>query len=287
MLISGFTIIRNAQIMGYPIVPAIRSILPIVDEFIVGVGQSDDGTRALIESIGDPKIRIFDSFWDTSRQSGGVIMAEKTNEALAHCSGDWCFYLQADEVVHEEDLPKIVESCVAYRGDARVEGLLFKYLHFYGSYSVIATARNWYRQEVRIVKRSAGARSIGDAQSFRVGDRKARVKWSGGTIYHYGHVKPPQRLGEKYKLMYRWYHGDRRDREFDAFQIRQMYGLRRFRHSHPAVMRELVDAQDWVFEPKLDLRQWDGKDYKNFVSDVVEAVIRHRIDERKQFRLLK
>jgi hypothetical protein len=287
MLISGFTIIRNAEIMGYPVVPAIRSILPIVDEFIVGVGQSDDDTRALIESIGDPKVRIFDSYWDPSRQSGGVIMAEKTNEALAHCAGDWCFYLQADEVVHEEDLPKILESCLVHRDDPRVEALLFKYLHFYGSYSVIATARNWYRQEVRIVKRSARARSIGDAQSFRIGDRKARVKWSGGTIYHYGHVKPPQRLGEKYKLMHRWYHGNRYDREFDAFRFRQMYGLRRFRHTHPAVMRELVAAQDWTFEPKLDLRQWEGKDYKNFVSDVVEAVIRHRIDERKQFRLLK
>jgi hypothetical protein len=287
MLISGFTIIRNAEIMGYPVVPAIRSILPIVDEFIVGIGQSDDGTRALIESIGDAKLRIFDSYWDTTRQSGGMIMSETTNEALERCSGDWCFYLQADEVVHEEDLPKIVESCAAHRDHPHVEGLLFKYLHFYASYSVVATARNWYRQEVRIVKRAAGARSIGDAQSFRIGDRKPRVTWSGATIYHYGHVKPPQRLGEKYRLMSRWYHGNRRDHEFDNFQLRQMYGLRRFRHTHPAVMRELVAAQNWSFEPKLDLRQWEAKDYKNFASDVVEAVIRHRIDERKQFQLLK
>jgi hypothetical protein len=287
MLISGFTIIRNAEIMGYPVVPAIRSILPIVDEFVVGVGQSDDGTRALIESIDDPKLKIFDSHWDTTRRSGGVIMAEKTNEALDRCTGEWCFYLQADEVVHEEDHDRIVRSCHEHRDDPRVEGLLFRYVHFYGSYSVVATARNWYRQEVRIVRRSAGARSWADAQSFRIGGRKPWVRWSGGTIYHYGHVKPPQRLGEKYRIMDQWYHGDDDPGRYSDFELRHVYGLRRFRHTHPAVMRDLVAAQDWSFEPRFDPRQWEAKDYKNFVSDIVEAVIRHRIDERKQFRLLK
>jgi hypothetical protein len=287
MLISGFTIIRNAELMGYPVVAAIRSILPIVDEYIVGVGQSDDDTRALIESIGDPKLKIFDSHWDTTRQTGGIVLAEKTNEALALCSGDWCFYLQGDEVVHEDDLPKILRSCVEYRDDPRVEGLLFRYVHFYGSFSVVARARNWYRQEVRIVKRTAGARSIVDAQSFRIGNRKAWVKWSEGTIYHYGHVKPPQCMGQKHKLMNRWYHGHRFDHQFDGFQFRQIYGLARFQGTHPAVMRDLVAAQDWSFEPRLDVRQWNAKDYKNLLSDVIEAVIRHRIDERKQFVLLK
>jgi hypothetical protein len=110
MTISGVTVIRNARLMGYPVVQAIRSILPIVDEYVVGVGRSDDDTRGIIESIGDPKLRIFDSDWDRSVQRGGQILADKTNEALARCTGDWCFYLQADEVVHERDLPVIVRS---------------------------------------------------------------------------------------------------------------------------------------------------------------------------------
>jgi hypothetical protein len=286
MLISGFTVIRNARIMGYPVVPAIRSILPIVDEFIVGVGQSDDDTRALIESIGDSRIRIFDTFWDPARQTGGTILADKTNEAMAQCRGDWCFYVQADEVVHERDLPAIARSCADYREDRRVEGLLFRYIHFYGSYAVVATGRDWYRQEVRIVRRAANARSVSDAQSFLVGDRKPAVKWSGGTIYHYGHVKPPRLMGEKHKLMSRWFHGHAADHAFDNFQFRQLYGLRAYTGTHAAVMRELVAAQDWRFEPKLDLRQWRRKDYKAFLSDVLEAVVRRRIGERKKFRLL-
>jgi hypothetical protein len=286
MLLSGCTVVRNAEIMGYPVVAAIQSILPIVDEYVIGVGQSDDATRALIESIADPRVRIFDSHWDTSRQSGGHILAEKTNEALDRCTGDWCFYLQADEVVHEHDLETIRANCLEHRANRQIEALLFKYLHFYGSYSVLATSRSWYRQEVRIVRRESGARSVGDAQSFMVKGRKPQARWSGGTIYHYGHVKPPRKMGEKHKHMYRWYHGTRFDEAFDDFEFRQMYGLRRFTGSHPEVMREQVAAQDWSFEPRLDLRQWNRKDYKNVLSDVVEKVLGVRIGERRKFVLL-
>ena len=195
MLVSGFTVIRNAVIMGYPIVPSIKSILPLVDEFVIGVGQSDDQTRALVESINDPKIKIFDAFWDTQKTKGGLIWSEKTNEALDRCLGDWCFYLQADEVVNEQDLVAIQKSMQTYLNDDRVDGLLFRYVHFYGSYKVVATARNWYRNEVRIVKRKAQARSVGDAQGFKIGARKPFVRPSGGSIYHYGWVKPPRKNG--------------------------------------------------------------------------------------------
>src|ERR1035437_3167917 len=110
MQVSGFTVIRNAEIMGYPIVQSIKSILPLVDEFVVGIGQSDDLTKELVASINDPKIRTFDSFWDTKKTSGGLILSEKTNEALGQCRGDWCFYLQADEVVHEQDFDPIQKN---------------------------------------------------------------------------------------------------------------------------------------------------------------------------------
>lgn len=287
ILISGFTVIRNARMMGYPIVQSIRSILPIVDEYVVGIGQSDDDTRTLVESIGDPKIRIFDSYWDTTNQKGGYILAEKTNEALDHCRGEWCFYLQADEVVHEDDLPRIRATCERYRDETRVEGLLMKYVHFYGSYSVIGTARNWYRQEVRIVRRSAHARSVGDAQSFLIGARKVAVKWSGGTVLHYGHVKPPQQMAQKHVMMSRWYHGNRRDDAYRNFQYKQMYGLRPFIGTHPAVMRELVAAQDWRFEPRWSVRRLTRKEIVLVVSDMLEWVLGYRFGERKKFHLLK
>jgi hypothetical protein len=287
MRVSGFSIIRNAQLMGYPIVPSIKSILPIVDEFVIGVGQSDDQTKELILSIGDPKIKIFDSFWDTSKTKGGLILSEKTNEALARCENDWCFYLQADEVVHERDLPVIYKAMETYEKNPEVQGLLFKYIHFYGSYSVIATARNWYRHEIRIVKKSSGIQSVSDAQGFRVHGEKARVKMSGGYVYHYGWVKPPHLMGQKSKLLNRWWHGNKRDNEFDNFQFANDYGLRNYTASHPAVMRELVAAQDWKFEPRRRWTDWNLKDLNFWASDMFEKVFRHRIGEYKPYRLLK
>jgi hypothetical protein len=286
-LISGFTVVRDARRLDYPIVESIRSILPIVDEFVVGVGVGEDGTRELIESIGDPKLRIFDSHWDMSRASGGRILSEKTNEALEQCRGIWCFYLQADEIIHEDDLAAIREACERYRDDARVEGLLFRYIHFYGGYDVISTSRGAYRNEVRIVRRSANPHSVGDAQSFLIeGERKAWVRESGATVYHYGWVKPPDGIRLKHENQVELYES-RKYAPPPQSEARQMYGLRIFRGSHPAVMRDRVASQDWTFRPRLDLRQWNKRDYRFFLSDLQEKIIPYRFGERKKYRLLR
>jgi len=288
ILISGFTVIRNAVLMGYPVVEAIRSILPIVDEYIVAVGAGDDTTRELIASIDSAKIRIVDTVWDRSRNTGGHMLAEKTNEALAMCRGTWCFYLQADELVHERDLPVIRKACEQLRDDARVEALLFRYTHFYGSFSIIATAHNWYRNEVRIVRNGIGARSIGDAQSFVIADHKPRVVRSGATILHYGWAKRPERMGRKMARFHYWYFGLAEEKTDDAaFTFRQMYGLRPFTGSHPASMRDLVAAQDWEFTPQFTPADWTPKDWKNVLSRGAELLTGRRWGERKKYRLIR
>ena len=288
ILISGFTVIRNAVLMGYPVVEAIRSILPIVDEYIVAVGAGDDSTRDLIASIDNPKIRVVDTVWDRTRNTGGHMLAEKTNEALAMCRGTWCFYLQADELVHERDLPVIRLACEQLRDDARVEALLFRYIHFYGSFSIIATAHNWYRNEVRIVRNRIGARSIGDAQSFMIADHKARVVRSGATILHYGWAKRPERMGRKMARFHYWYHGAREEKTEDAnFVFRQMYGLQPFIGSHPAIMRALVAAQDWEFVPQFKPTDWTPKDWKNVLGRGAELLTGRRWGERKKYRLIQ
>lgn len=286
MKISGFTVIRNGVLMGYPVVESIRSLLPLVDEFVVGVGQSDDNTRAVIEGIGDPKIRIFDSHWDTKKTKGGLILSEKTNEALARCSHDWCFYLQADEVVHEADLPTIHRAIEAADKDPQVQGLLFQYVHFYGSYSVVAGSRRWYRNEVRVVRKSSGIQSHNDAQGFRINGAKPLVRKAGARIFHYGWVKPPKKMGEKSALLSRWWHGSKMDRDFDDFQYDRQYGLRPFQGSHPRVMADLVAAQDWTFDFTRRLSDWTLKDVNLAASDAFEKAFGHRIGEYKPYRLL-
>ena len=111
MKVTGFTIIRNAVKYDYPVVESIRSILPICDEFIVAVGESEDETRELVASIAPDKIKIIDTKWDLSLRTGGRVLADETNKALEAISPDtdWAFYIQADEVMHEQWLPHLVE----------------------------------------------------------------------------------------------------------------------------------------------------------------------------------
>ena len=151
MKISGFTIIRNAIENDYPITEAIRSILPVVDEMIVLIGDSEDATETLIKNINDPKIKIHHSTWDMSLRKGGVVLAVETDKAfqLIDSASDWAFYIQGDDVVHEKYLPAIKDACEKYKDDKSVEGLLFKYLHFYGTFDYIGDSRRWYNREIR------------------------------------------------------------------------------------------------------------------------------------------
>ena len=169
MFISGFTIIKNAIINDYPIVEAISSILPVVNEMIVLVGDCDDETLQLIGSINSNKIKIHHSVWDNTLRVGGVVLAVETNKAfkLINPKADWAFYIQADEAVHEQYLPTIKRAMEKYVDDKRVEGLLFNYLHFYGTYDYVGDSRKWYSKEIRIIKNDAAISSYRDAQGFR------------------------------------------------------------------------------------------------------------------------
>ena len=201
MKISGFSFVRDALRLDYPIVEAITSILPICDEFFVAVGKSTDGTLEAIRAIGDEKIKVIETVWDPRYFVHGAINALQTNVALSHCTGDWCFYLQADEVVHEKYLPVIREAMARYLPHPQVEGLLFDYLHFWGSYETYQKAHGWYRHEVRVIRNGLGITSWKSAQGFRQKGEKLRVMHSGGTIYHYGWVRHPRLMKSKQKAL--------------------------------------------------------------------------------------
>jgi hypothetical protein len=278
MKVSGFSIIRNGMRFGYPFVESIRSILPLVDEFVLAVGKSDDGTlqraRSLSEEI--PKLRIIETEWDENLLHGGLVMSQQTNLALDECVGDWCFYLQGDEVIHEQDHDSIAEAMRRYLPQRRVEGLSFRYRHFYGSYGLVNPLP--YRRQVRIVRRGVGVRSVGDACGFRVDGRKLRTKSTDALVYHYGWVRSPAAQQEKTNNFIRLYHGETikpqpvatsDDPSETAFQYKAGACLP-FEGTHPEVLREVVAAQDWP-EPEYryvpwwrNTRWWDGMLQKNF-----------------------
>ena len=186
MKVTGFSFVRNALKFDYPIVEAITSILPLCDEFIVAVGKSEDDTLQLIKSIDSSKIKIIETVWDDSLREGGRVLAVETDKAFAAISPDtdWAFYIQGDEVIHEKYHQVIIEELKKWKDDSRVEGLLLKYLHFYGSYNYVGDSRRWYSREIRILKYNKNIRSFRDAQGFRMIDKKIKVKPIDAYIYH-------------------------------------------------------------------------------------------------------
>lgn len=250
--ISGFAMVRNADKYYFPIKESIESILPIVDEFIVALGNCDrdDRTEEIIKSIGSDKIKIFHRTWDESLFIDGLIFQVETNFALSQCTGDWCFYLQADEVVHEKDLVTIQEMCQKYIDKPEVEGFLFKYKHFWGDYDHILNFHSWYKNEIRIIRNNINISSYKDAQSFRLNKRKLNVKKINAEIYHYGWVRPPQLMIKKKKEQNTMHHGventeQTNEKDEPLFDYGALGNIPLYNGSHPSVMQERINSISW------------------------------------------
>lgn len=253
MKVTGFTIVRNAVKFDYPIVESVKSILPICDEFIILIGKSEDETLSLIKSINDKKIKIFESIWDDSLRKDGMVLSVETNKAkeLISPDTDWCFYLQADEVVHEKYLDTIFFSMEKYLKENFVEGLLFNYEHFYGNYQYIADSRKWYRREIRIIRNDNEIKSWGDAQGFRKNGQKLKVKLIDAYIYHYGWVKNPYFQMEKNKNFQKLWHDDDKIIQIlgsnDIYDYSKIDSLKIFEGTHPIVMMDRINNMNWNF----------------------------------------
>lgn len=270
MFISGFTIARNAIRYDYPVVESIRSILPLVDEMVVAVGNSCDDTRALISGIASPKIRIIDTVWDDALRAGGKVLAQQTNLAMDACQGDWCVYLQADEVIHENDLDKISGCMTKYHHRDSIDGLSFRYHHFRADYAIRDPLP--YRRQTRIVRSGVGLRSVGDACGFAIPGRKLQTASTGAWVYHYGYVKPPQNMAAKMDYFLSLYDGRqvKPGSELAAEEFAwSLATCERFSGSHPSVMSERIANKDWE-TPQVELKSrwrnpafWKGLTHKN------------------------
>lgn len=284
-MLSGFTIVRNAVKLDYPVVPAIRSILSICDEVIVNVGRSEDGTRELIAAIGDPRIRIIDGVWDVSQ--GSVVLAEETNRAMRACRGTWGVYVQADEVLHETGAAILKERVREWDADQRVEGLLVDYFHFYGDFNTLATNRHFYRREVRCVRLDRDIRSFQDAQGFRVGPERRRVqaRLTGARMFHYGWARAPHSLQRKLAATKELF-----PQAVARVQWQEQRGglewtplLRRFMGSHPRPAVEWIAARRRVPGDPVVPRRLTLHDLRYYLSDWIERLTGARVFEYRNY----
>lgn len=299
MKISGFTYIRNGFIYGYPFVESIRSLLPLCDEVIVAVGDSTDHTRETIQDICPEKIKIVDTVWDDNLREGGKIFAVQANIALDHISGDWGIHLQADEVIHEKDYELITCALARYYTDPQVEGGVFNFLNFYGSYDHIATSRNWHRREVRIVRNIKNIRSYRDSQGFRyyspcefnkgnLRGRPLKTFLLDAEIFHYSYVRPPELMQKKTRQFHSYWHDDKwisENVQGDAFDYKLMVdNIIGFSGTHPVQMKELTVKQDWDVTFNKNKRRYNLKD--SFLN-LIEKWTGWRIGEYKNYRIIR
>jgi len=289
MFISGFTIIRNAVLNDYPVVESIKSILPVVDEMIVLVGDSQDETENLIRSIGSDKIQIHHSNWDMSLRSGGRVLAVETDKAkaLINPRADWAFYIQADEVIHEQYHAAILQGCNDHLNNPQVEGLLFHYLHFYGTYDYIGDSRKWYHKEVRIIRNHPLIQAYKDAQGFRKGTEKIRVKAIPAFVYHYGWVKSPEQMMQKQKNVSPYWLGDADMQKIlmnpEKWDFEDFDSLEKFTGTHPAVMLDRIQRKNWQVELDISQKKFS---FKNRVLYYFEKLTGIRPFDFKNYRIV-
>lgn len=285
MKVSGFTFLRNAVINGYPFEESIRSVLPIVDEFICVIGAGYDNTRDRVLAIADSKIRIIDSHWNENMQDRGFVYGQQKMIAQFNCSGDWAFYLEGDEVLHELEVMGILETMERYVHDPRVEALYFDFLHFYGTPNQVGIAG--YRRAPRIIRNTI--RSVApDGLFWTVMDknkigRYPRAKHAGAKIYHYGHCRNVSKMAEKLKQVGRYWSREHNDfKDYGAIDICE---LRSFNGSHPAIMTDWIEMEaetEFSQDPEYRIT---ARDRRNRIRFWIEDILGIEIS-KKHFKPL-
>ncbi|WP_119329022.1 glycosyltransferase family 2 protein [Cysteiniphilum halobium] len=206
MKLSGFTFLRNAEELCFPYIQSIQSILPICDEFVIALGQSQDNSPEILHQLvkEHPKIKIIETVWNEHMQVKGYTYAQQKMIAQFACTGDWLFYLEGDEIVHENDLEAIKEALYRYKDDQEVEALAFHYYHFYGNTNTYLSSPTWYRYAPRIIKASVRSYApdglywlvLDPKNSNRIA-RYPKAKLLDNYIYHYGWVRPEAAMSKK------------------------------------------------------------------------------------------
>lgn len=285
--VSGFTLVRNATLLDFPLEASIASVLPAVDEMIVNVGSSEDDTRERVEAIGDPRIRIIDATWDPSL--GPAMLSHETARAMAACRHPWGIYIQADEVLEDNGAARLRERIARHDGDGVVEGILVRYLHHYGGFDQVAVNRRWYRAEVRAVRLDPAARvhSFRDAQGFRVGadHRRIRAVESGVTMHHYGWARPAWALRAKRAADNEIYHW-RGKMDQDRPLLPWFPGITPFAGVHPTPVREWIAARA-TDEELVGTPGFSREHLRLRLSNLVERVTGWRPFEYRNYTLVR
>ncbi|MDX1459692.1 MAG: glycosyltransferase family 2 protein [Xanthomonadales bacterium] len=272
MKISGFTIIRDGVRLGYPFVESIRSVLPLCNEFFVAVGEGTDETLDVLRTIDDPRLHLVQTRWNERSTQHGFVIAQQKMLAQYHCTGDWAFYLEVDEVIHERDLEPLRAAMAQYLPRRDIEALVFDYHHFYGDCHHVNVSPAAYRRAARIIRNDIRSMALDGLYWSVIRDRtwygkrnKRRLRYPRAAalnipIYHYGNARRAAALAEKAETGRRYWGG--------KLVFHERYGdidpraIRAFEGAHPAVMKDWIERhanQSFRFNPDHKLTRRERK----------------------------
>ncbi len=294
-MISGFSIIKNGESLGYPWKESLLSLAPLVDEIVLAHGDSTDSTAAAIEDLKKSlpcPLRVIDSPWDAQNTKKGLELSRQSNIALSHCKHDTCFYIQADELVHEAEYERIKTDIRRFEADDAVDALAFQWIHFFGNFQTVVHSKRWYRREIRVVKKRRQLQSYGDAQGFRIFQNetwsKPNAALSQAHILHYGWVRPPQVMAKKSEALDKLWHGNARDGKHSEENVYPVqFGLQKYSGTHPSLMnKRITELGD--FDPFQDKAAPRHKEYwKLYFTHLIESATGWRPGEYSNYKSIK
>ena len=262
MKVSAFTFIKNGGILGYPFIQSIKSILPIVDEFVINVGSGEDNTLEVIQAINDPKIRIIQSCWNDNMKNRGYVYGQQKMVAQFNCTGDWAFYIEGDEIYHENDLDKIYMSMKESLSNPDIEALIFDFYHFYGNGNSYLDSPGWYRAEARIIKNSLRTYAPDGLFWLVLGSNKngryPKARHTGAKCYHYGWVRSEHQMNLKSEKVQKYWGGNAK--KIDYSKMDQSI-IREYKGTHPIIIQNWLpnDIELFTVDPSYKLTKKQKK----------------------------
>ncbi|HWA32621.1 MAG TPA: hypothetical protein VG737_00755, partial [Cyclobacteriaceae bacterium] len=175
------------------------------------------------------------------------------------------------------------------KDDHKVDGLLFNYQHFYGSYDYVGSSWSWYRREIRVIRKNDRIFSYRDAQGFRKSpNEKLRVKLIDAYIYHYGWVRDPRAMQRKQEAFSQLYHDDSwMETNFKAkaeeFDYSQIDALERFQGTHPQVMSNRLKRLHWTFDHDLSKNKLTVREK---LKRLLSRIVGWRVGEYRNYKLV-
>ena len=286
MKVSAFTFIKNGQLLGYPFIQSIKSILPIVDEFIINVGLGEDNTLDEIEKINDPKIRIIQSHWNNNMKDRGFVYGQQKMVAQYNCTGDWAFYIEGDEIYHENDLDRIHMSMKEHLNNSNVEALIFDFYHFYGNGNSYLDSPGWYRAEARIIKNSLRTYAPDGLFWLVLGSNKngryPKARHTGAKCYHYGWVRSENQMNLKSEKVQKYW--GESAKKIDYSKMDQSI-IREYKGTHPIIIQNWLpnDIELFKVDPSYKLT---NKQKKHRIMIFFENLFGLELS-KKHFKLVK